>query len=470
MASRLLLAIAIALAVMLAICSAVMYALTTRALREQYQSGAQESLRQISVAVDNFALDTEDLLLLMHFDAAVSKVSDVPSNLFAQIGARREFIEFIKSQNVFHRNLYAVMIIDENGRMFGASATRTYDVPDVGESDAYGIYTSIQDHRFHWFGGYADMDFSIIRNPVYVTENEVPVIICARRAVEQFSASNRNSILLCVRKSALVDLFAAFSLPYQELCLLDENGVQLWGSNAERDGLSPAYLADFPAGASSAEIHLNGVDMHAVWTSVGNRGWRIVSMIPQSYYTESMRPAMMSVLSIVLITFTVLIFICAGIIAKQIKPLVSMSRIMQQVGGGALTVRMPEDASAYECAVIARRFNDMMTSIQSLIERSKQSEIEKRTLELEVLQAQINPHFLLNTLLSISWIAGMTNAHSVSASLRHMCRLIEPLYSDLKALWTLRQECDFLQDYVALMGMRFGDKADRKSTRLNSSY
>lgn len=87
------------------------------------------------------------------------------------------------------------------------------------------------------------------------------------------------------------------------------------------------------------------------------------------------------------------------------KPVGALSRRVQSIGDGDLTVRTPIQAREYEIQTLSDGFENMVGRLNQLIEQNRQEQVSLRSAELALLQAQINPHFLYNTLSMMNWMA-----------------------------------------------------------------
>jgi two-component system sensor histidine kinase YesM len=90
------------------------------------------------------------------------------------------------------------------------------------------------------------------------------------------------------------------------------------------------------------------------------------------------------------------------------------------------------------------------------LEKNKLIEEDKRKIEIEALQTQINPHFLFNTLNTFKWLAVLSNANNVAEGLTAMGNLLRPIYNNKGASWSLQEEYDFIQNYIKVMNYRYG--------------
>ena len=108
-----------------------------------------------------------------------------------------------------------------------------------------------------------------------------------------------------------------------------------------------------------------------------------------------------------------------------------------------------------EIGVIGKQINSMSARIAGLMESRVQSEKEKKDLEIKMLQAQINPHFLYNTLDSIKWIATMQKNSGIVQVVTALSSLLKNMAKGFNEKVTLRQELEFLDNYVTIEKIRY---------------
>lgn len=108
-----------------------------------------------------------------------------------------------------------------------------------------------------------------------------------------------------------------------------------------------------------------------------------------------------------------------------------------------------------EIGEIGKQINAMSSRISELMASTIQGEQEKRDLEIKMLQAQINPHFLYNTLDSIKWIATMQRNSGIVQVVTALSSLLKNMAKGFNEKVTLEQELDFLQNYVTIEKIRY---------------
>jgi two-component system sensor histidine kinase YesM len=100
----------------------------------------------------------------------------------------------------------------------------------------------------------------------------------------------------------------------------------------------------------------------------------------------------------------------------------------------------------------------MVLHLQELIEHLSMEQQRKQKAQFQALQAQINPHFLLNTLNSIKWMAILSGAQHVSEMITKLGKLLNFTMKNEEELVTLREELDYLLIYMSLQEIRYHDQ------------
>src|SRR5690625_2644469 len=113
-----------------------------------------------------------------------------------------------------------------------------------------------------------------------------------------------------------------------------------------------------------------------------------------------------------------------------------------------------------EIGQLGYRFNNMVSQIEWLIDTKYKLKIQNKQSELNALQAQINPHFLYNTLDMIRWTARMEQAEETGRSIEDLSRLFRNNLSQVKVWIPLKAEMKYVQSYLELQKRRMGGELD----------
>ena len=134
--------------------------------------------------------------------------------------------------------------------------------------------------------------------------------------------------------------------------------------------------------------------------------------------------------------------------AKSVtKPIQKLCRMTQQVAEGDFTVQTKE-SNTDEIAVLTRSFNDMTQEIGGLVEDIKQQQKNLRIAETKLLQAQINPHFLYNTLDAIVWLAEENRKDEVVSMVTALSDFFRTTLSKGRDFITVREERSHIESYL----------------------
>lgn len=136
-------------------------------------------------------------------------------------------------------------------------------------------------------------------------------------------------------------------------------------------------------------------------------------------------------------------------------PLSRLRDKIQRISEGDFS-REPAIEWNHELGEIGRGINNLSESVTLLMEKRIEDEKQKRDLEYRMLQSQINPHFIYNTLNSIKWMATIQGANGISEMTTALARLLKSISKGTLLLIPLREELSFLEDYFTIQNYRYG--------------
>lgn len=138
------------------------------------------------------------------------------------------------------------------------------------------------------------------------------------------------------------------------------------------------------------------------------------------------------------------------------KPIIKLSEITDQVAKGDLTVRSDIKTGA-EVGVLNDSLNAMIDKICELVEQVKKEQIRLRKAEFELLQAQINPHFLYNTLDAIVWLAESGERQKVVDMVENLSGFFRTSLNQGKDIVSIEEEIKHVRSYLEIQKMRYQD-------------
>lgn len=156
----------------------------------------------------------------------------------------------------------------------------------------------------------------------------------------------------------------------------------------------------------------------------------------------------------------IILFIIVSINISRIitSPIEQLTRAMKRVQEGEL-VKTPEISSTEEINDLNRSYNDMVDQTNYLIKAVYEKELTRSRAELKALQAQINPHFLFNTLEALYWSIEEVDPESAEMiiTMSDLFRYTITEHGPDEDWVTLKDEFDHNEDYLQIMQLRFGE-------------
>ena len=183
--------------------------------------------------------------------------------------------------------------------------------------------------------------------------------------------------------------------------------------------------------------------------------WTLVSLIPQEDVA-----AQSSYLNIIVIFLTLLILGSIVLVAYLLANsytlrLHNLNTMIQKVRSGELAVPEYQDTANDELSELFKSFNEMTCSLQELMRQQYRSGKAVKAAELRALQAQINPHFLYNTLDLINWEAFDHDAPEISEIAQNLARFYRISLNKGRPVVTIREELEHVSAYLSIENRHF---------------
>ncbi|MDF2963470.1 MAG: integral rane sensor signal transduction histidine kinase [Paenibacillus sp.] len=193
------------------------------------------------------------------------------------------------------------------------------------------------------------------------------------------------------------------------------------------------------------------------YTYIPRADWYVVSTIPFSYLEQESVKISIYITALGVVCF-LLALLLSYFVSKSISnPLKRLVDSMNNVKLGNLVVQI-DDKNNDELGKVTTNFNQMVRELHYLIDEVKTKEKLKRLAELKSLQAQINPHFLSNSLNTVRWLANIQKADNISNLITSLITLLHGSMGKGSELITIKEEIDYVKNYLNIMAYRYYDK------------
>lgn len=186
-------------------------------------------------------------------------------------------------------------------------------------------------------------------------------------------------------------------------------------------------------------------------------GWDVYGVIPRSELLGGITQIGSNIFFTVVVCSVVSVLLLVLLSSYILGPIKRIMKLMKRVEQEDFSVKA-EPESMDELGELTLVFNKMIEKIRYLIEQVYKQQIVKKEAEFKFLQAQINPHFLYNTLDSINWIAKINGVEEISKMVVALGQLMRISISKGKGILTLEQELEYINSYLIIQSMRYRDK------------
>ena len=202
---------------------------------------------------------------------------------------------------------------------------------------------------------------------------------------------------------------------------------------------------------------VGGQDCLLVSTRMADSGWTVAATIPYALVTAQTTK--------LVFTFLVLCLLCGVIMVTVIiiqsgsftRPIQTLQKAMKTVAGGDLTVRV-QDKRTDEFGELNDGFNRLVGELDQLITHISESKEREDLAKYQMLQSQINPHFLYNTLDSIRMMAVLRDQEEIAEALISLSRLFRYCIRQGDRLVSVREELQQAKNYLMLQSLRYQDR------------
>ena len=237
------------------------------------------------------------------------------------------------------------------------------------------------------------------------------------------------------------------------IMLLDENGESIYSTNGELEEM----IRMMPNGG---ELQCRNLDYSIFVEGISGTSWHLVYLYSKQDMALSIRPLIMWIPVVVLLAvmFSAMAFSISS--RKFTGPVKNILNTLRATEEGDLNARVPILPNASdEITSIAREYNHMLDMLNARIDSEYKARIHQQTAEYSALQAQINPHFLYNTLNGFITLNQIGARKELEDSIHQMTELFR-YTSRRQHESTVREEIDFVRHYLSLQRLRFSERLE----------
>ena len=343
---------------------------------------------------------------------------------------------------------FDVVVIGDNGFSYSSQAGDNYDFASLKNQLWYKTI----------YGKDDDITFISSFKDNFGSKKKQYVFSASRRILDT-EGKEAATLLINIDEIYLSDIYKSALNGTNIIYIIDINGNIISHTNKNMRGMNFINVENFKKlyGENEFRITKKSSGKYLISNYHDTQtGWTIIEEMPASFVFSDVYRAYIIIFIIMGICFLIALIISYFVARKVSKPLLNLCDSLNQVKEGNFDV--VSDVKGYdEINLLKNSFNSMAQEIKKLLEDIKIKEAYKRRIENDLLKAQINPHFLYNTLFSIKCLVETGQPEEVS-------KMISAFIDFLKM--TLRQDADLIclseefvitEKYLILQQIRYGD-------------
>lgn len=301
----------------------------------------------------------------------------------------------------------------------------------------------------------------IMRDPMALPSQALDTIPVTRKLT--LSGTGREAHICAFVSPALITAaLKGFTMP-EGSSLLWQMGGRYYGINGNI--LTEEPLSDIPAEQLDVDMLDDSTEVYSIAAGydaqlmvrypIGVHDLYLIEIIPNGPLQRQI-PYLSDSLVISLLAILVLGLLLAFLLHRMITPpITALQNRITKISSGDFSFD-PAIEWNNELGDIGRGINSMSASVTALMDHRLEDEKQKQDLEYRMLQNQINPHFIYNTLNSIKWMATIQHAPGIAEMVTALSRLLKSVSKSNERLVPLYEEFALLNDYFTIQQYRYG--------------
>lgn len=285
-----------------------------------------------------------------------------------------------------------------------------------------------------------------------------------RRYVDFNTGNDIGFLCVYIDKRAMYDVYREMELDDSYSLIADRNRKIISSRHAEDIGsrihLAPGEIETGTLEEQITQVAIGGRRMiyscrlMKIANNKSNPNWYLVRYIPVDNLNQSLATLNRYIIAIIILICLVSTFLALYTSKYAIRRIERMKQNMERFGQGDMNVAFCEQNSQDELWFLERSFDEMKIQIENLITKNNAIKESQRESELQALQAQINPHFIYNTLDSIGWMARSKSQPEIVKMVGALASFFRISLHKGDKFITVAEEIEHVKSYIVIEEIR----------------
>jgi two-component system sensor histidine kinase YesM len=451
----------------LSILGAISYFNSYKTLEHNASSYAVQNTWQIKLNVDyiltNYMNKVNEITTNINFIKNVkeyNKMDRIDKSI-----AFQEIYNSIKNITRISNDIISVEVLDNQGLI--VSTPFRISSANINQSEIFQHMINSQE-RIQWFST-RKLEYQDATGDSYKDNNGMGIIVSSKikdfvngetigfvniaftedtlySVLEEFNSNKDQYIYIADQEGNIISHFDKKLLSQKEEYNVNSSITELESEKAGSSRFGASFVETVQEQKSLISYAISDIT-----------GWKVVSVINYDFLMADANRIKNLTLFIITVCIVFIVLVSFIVTNSVTLPIHNMIEAMNEVQHENLSVKV-EDQSQDELGFLERAFNRMIDRIKKQIDEIYDANKKQKEAEFRALQAQIDPHFLYNTLDSINWMAFIAQNNDICIMINALSKFFRLSLNRGNEFYTIKDEIEHVKNYIAIQRIRYNDK------------
>jgi two-component system sensor histidine kinase YesM len=427
---------------------------------------SEQIINQVSQNIDYYSNEMQNISTIANYDYYIQNFLNNPQR------NPEEDYEYTANISTLFNNISNTRI-DINAIIVVSSDNRVVSNINPNEINPNYNFTNQS-----WYQGALDLENGFLMVPPHrqsYFKSSSDLVISFVKKISSFDSAKASGIILIdLNLNALKKICSSVKLGEGGYIIIVDNNSnvifhpdysymyrawdEMYAKEVFKDD-DPLIQEAIKSHGQTLEKNINGRNLMLTSHTLKDLNWVVIGIYPQDEILKEQTGITLMIIAIGLTVAGIGILSTLFISSLIFSPINDLRKRMKKAEKGTLAIVKTPTYTQDEIGSLNYSFDAMMDQIGELMQRIKKEERQKRKAELKFLQAQINPHFLYNTLDSIIWMAE-TNNPDIIPMTENLAKLFRLSLSGGREIITVKEEVEHVLSYLNIQKMRYASKLD----------
>lgn len=379
----------------------------------------------------------------------INQVKLIDSNFLIESNS---YIEGLLNEQVWKNGNYNISpefyIISKNGMSFSSYSKNKYNIESVENEE--------------WYNQILEAEGNNVLISTFEDEDGIgpyKVIFRMGRTINDLITGDFLGVLIMdISEKILYDRYSQLLKDGRNIYVIDYEGDII--SSKDKRLIGENYYKNLDYGKYSKEEEWYSIferdsrEYMKIESRLSKYDWMIVEEIPLEIIKQPIKEITHKFLLTIILVIIITIMAMYAISLWITKPIIRIKETIEKVMEGDLKAKIKVERDD-EIGSLEESFNNMIKWLDESIEEIKEHEKEKRMAELSFLQAQINPHFLYNTLSGARFLVSMNKNKEAEEMLYRFSKVLRNILPKANEMISIKEEVNIIKDYIELQKIRY---------------